>query len=202
MAMFFSWLFSLSVFIHIKWSLSKSVIVTDTVNPLEHLSLRWNDFSPNVNLWQLLLITKLMCCPKQHRTSVKKFTTAIIFVWCKAVCPCAWNVIAMAKEGFHFFSTLEWWKKKWKVGARRKCSSFVAWKICQGWKRKDDDSVGFFKNVWCDRCTIIPETCKMDFCYGFTGNTESYWIINCDHEQAHPHKWWRWYFQYYYKEVL
>ena len=50
MAMFFSWLFSLSVFIHIKCSLSKSVIVTDTVNPLEHLSLRWNDFSAHVNL--------------------------------------------------------------------------------------------------------------------------------------------------------
>ena len=55
---------SLSVFIHIKWSLSKSVIVTDTVNPLEHLGLCCNDFSANVNLWQPLLISKLMRCPK------------------------------------------------------------------------------------------------------------------------------------------
>ena len=32
-----------------KESLSKSVIVTDTVNPLEQLSRCWNDFSANVN---------------------------------------------------------------------------------------------------------------------------------------------------------
>ena len=51
-------------------------------------------------------------------------------------------------------------------------------------EEKNDDSVGFCKNVWCDRCRIIPETCKMDFCYVFTGNTESYWIINCDHEHG------------------
>ena len=37
------------LFCSCKKSLSKSVIVADTVNPLEQLSLRWNDFSPNVN---------------------------------------------------------------------------------------------------------------------------------------------------------
>ena len=68
-----------------KYTLSKSVIVTDTVNLLEHLSLCWNDFSANVNHWQLLLIAKLMCCPKEQRTSVKKFTTVIMFVWWKAL---------------------------------------------------------------------------------------------------------------------
>ena len=35
----------------------------------------------NVNHWQL----KLMSCPKEHRTSVKKFTTVIMFVWRKAL---------------------------------------------------------------------------------------------------------------------
>ena len=72
------WLFSLFVFI--SKVLSKSIVVTDTVNPLEQLNHFWDDFNANVNHCQLLLITKLMSRPKEHRTNVKKFSTVIIFV--------------------------------------------------------------------------------------------------------------------------
>ena len=60
--------------------MSESVIVTDTVNPLEQPSLCWNDFGTNVNHLQALLITKLMYCPNERRTSVKKCATVIMFV--------------------------------------------------------------------------------------------------------------------------
>ena len=92
---FFFFFFSLSACPY-KESLSKSVFVT--VNPLQQLTA----FVGMILL--LLLITKLMCCPKNKCQEIYFSNDVCMMQSSLGVLV----VIAMVKEGFHFLGTLGW----------------------------------------------------------------------------------------------
>ena len=93
--LFLFFFFSLSACPY-KESLSKSVFVT--VNPLEQLTAFFG------MILLLLLITKLMCCPKNKCQEIYYSNDVCMMQSSLGVLV----VIAMVKEGFHFLGTLGW----------------------------------------------------------------------------------------------
>ena len=65
-------------------------------------------------------------------------------------------VIAMVREGFHFLGMLGWYKTRESWKPEGNIPHLLHDRFAKGEEKKDGDSVGLCKNVWCDKCTIIP----------------------------------------------
>ena len=76
-----------------------------------------------------------MCCPKEQRTSVKKFTSVYNNVCMMQSSLGVLVVIAMLKEGFNFVGTVHWADEK-RMGARRKCSPLLPYRFAKGEREK------------------------------------------------------------------
>ena len=121
----------------------------------------------NVNHWQVLLTTKLMSCPKEHRTSVKKFTTVLMFLYDAKLYGCACcNSNGKGKFSLcRFIGLIKKWGESWETEGNVR--PLLRDRFAQGWKRKVLDSTIMcgVTNLWSSQLTkdsSRPSHAKME----------------------------------------